>query len=211
VTIVRRRPSCARHRAALLDFVDGRERARDDEALAHLDACRSCEDELVEIALAITALRRIRADAERVEPSPDAWERLRPIAARREAPPWRWHLSLGATVMGAALAAIVAMPLAFGRLTAPGAPIAGDGAPWAVDRPLAAGAGVTRAYDPPAGLLTARVVTLLAGEQGIGRARDARLLTLRPGATDRAELERRARWAQPATSQPMPTRAGTPD
>lgn len=205
------RPSaCPRHRAALLDFVDRREHGPGtDVALAHLDRCRSCETELSEIALLITALRRIQAEVRLVEPSQDAWERVRLVAARRPPAPWRWRMSLGATMAGAALAAVVVMPAAFGRLAAPGPPMAGDGASGTADGPPAAAVAL-RVYDPPAGRLTAGVVTILAGDDGINRPRQARTLTFLPAATDRHEPERARRWPA-TTSEGTPIRAATPD
>ena len=206
--ILRRPSSCAGHRAALLDFVDRRERRPGtDVALAHLDRCRSCEAELTEIALAITALRRIGAEVQLAEPSGDAWERVRQVAARRPAAPWRTRLSLGATLVGAALAVVVVMPAAFGPLAAPGPPIAGDAAPATQDGPSAP---ATRFYDPPAGMLTAQVVTILAGDERINRPREARALTFLPVATDRFEPER-ARVRATTASQEMHTHAATPD
>jgi hypothetical protein len=206
--IFRRRSACAGHRAALLDFIDRRERGPGtDVALAHLDRCRHCETELSEIALAITALRRIRSEVQLAEPSRDAWERVRRVAVRRPAPPWRWRISLGATMVAAALAAVVVMPTAFGSLAAPWPPIAGGDASATLDGSPAGAASATRIYDPPAGTLTARVVTILAGEAGLDRPREARALTFLPAATDRAEVERARRWA--ATSTETLTRAAT--
>lgn len=193
--ILRRPSSCAGHRAALLDFVDRRERGPGtDVALAHLDRCRTCETELTEIALTITVLRRIRAEVQVAEPSGDSWERVRRVAARRPAAPWRWRMSLGATVVAAALAAVVVMPTAFGRLAAPWPPIAAGDAAGTLDGPSRGAAPATRIYDPPAGRLTARVVTILAGDDLIDRPREARALTFLPVATDRFELERATRW-----------------
>jgi len=186
--ILRHPTSCAGHRAALLDFVDRRERRPGtDVALAHLDRCRSCETELTEIALTITVLRRIRAEVQLAEPSGDSWERVRRVAARRPAAPWRWRMSLGATVVAAALAAVVVMPTAFGPLAAQWPPIAGDAAPGAQDGPSAAAAPAPRFYDPPAGMLTAGVVTILAGDERINRPRETLALTFLPVATDRFE------------------------
>lgn len=209
--ILRRRSSCAGHRAALLDFVDRRERGPGtDVALAHLDRCRSCETELSEIALMITVLRRIRAEVQLIEPSREAWERVRRVAAPRPMVPWRWRMSLGATMVGAALAAVLVMPAAFGRLAVPWPPMAGDDASGTLDSPPLDAAPATRFYDPPAGSLTARMVTILAGDDGIDRPRGPRALMLLPAATDRFELERARPWAT-TTSQGIHTHAATPD
>lgn len=211
MTILRRRSSCTGHRAALLGFVDRRERGpATDLALAHLDRCRSCEAELSEIALMITVLRRIRAEAQLVEPSPDAWERVRRVAVRRPVAPWRWRMSLGTTLLGAALAAVMVMPTAFGNLAAPSSPMVGDGGSGTLDFPLAGAAPATRIYDPPAGMLTARIVTILAGDDRIDRPRQARALTSLPVATDRFELERARRWVT-TTGEGLHIHAATPD
>jgi hypothetical protein len=205
---LRRQSACALHRAALLDFIDRRERGSGtDVALAHLDRCRSCETELSEIALAITALRRIRAEVQLAEPSRDAWERVRRVAARRPAAPWRWRVSLGTTVVAAALVAVVVMPTAFGSLAAPWPPIAGGDASATLDGARAGGAPAPRIYDPPARALTARVVTILAGDAGLDRPREARALTFLPAATDRSEVQRARRGAVTITE--TLTRAAT--
>ncbi len=206
-----RRSACAGHRAALLDFIDRRERGPGtDAALAHLDRCRTCETELSEIALMITVLRRIRAEVQVAEPPRDAWERVRRVAARRPVPPWRWRISLGSTVLATALAAIVVMPTAFGSLAAPSPPITGDAAPGTLGGPPAGAAPATRVYDPPPGLLTPRVVTILAGDDRLARPREARALTLLPASTDRFDPEHGRAWTPPAVGE-LRTHAATPD
>jgi hypothetical protein len=97
-------------------------------------------------------------------------------------------MSLGTTMVAAALAAVVVMPTAFGSLAAPWPPIAGGDASATLDGSPAGAA--PRIYDPPAGTLTARVVTILAGDAGLDRRREARALTFLPAATDRSEVER---------------------
>jgi len=207
---LRRQSSCARYRAGLLDFIDRRERGPGtDVALAHLDRCRSCETELSEIALAITALRRIRAEVQRAEPSRDAWDRVRRAAVCRPAAPWRWRMSLGTTMVAAALAAVVVLPTAFGSLAAALPPIAGGDASATLDGSPAGAAPAPRIYDPPAGTLTARIVTILAGDARINLPREARALTFLPAATDRNEVERARRWAVTITE--TLTRAATRD
>lgn len=76
--------SCRRHRVALLDFVAGGVTGpATPAALEHLDRCDRCVSELESTSLAVAALRRIGSEAEAVEPSPDAWPRLRRRVSRR--------------------------------------------------------------------------------------------------------------------------------
>jgi len=82
--VIELRGACERHRPALIDFVDRGDIAPGTaKALAHLDRCSRCTEDLESTLLAITALRRIGDDLARVEPSADAWPRLR---ARLETP-----------------------------------------------------------------------------------------------------------------------------
>jgi len=107
------RSRCLGHRAALLDFVDRREIGPStDAALDHLDRCRACEGELTDIALAITALRRIHHEARDVEPAHDAWLRLRASITRRPAALWRWRMTLGGLMTSATLVGALAGPMA---------------------------------------------------------------------------------------------------
>ena len=110
--MIRRRGSaCARHRAALLDFVDRRETSgATDAALAHLNRCAACEAELADIALAITALRRMAAEARSVRPPDDAWRRLRNRIDRPRTPAWVGRLSLGSLMLTAAVVAMILAP-----------------------------------------------------------------------------------------------------
>lgn len=104
-------PDCDVHRAALLDFVDRREIGPGTRpALDHLDRCRPCEWELEATALAITALRRLWAETERLEPPDDAWARLRVRVDRPRGPLWRWRTSLGGLLVGAGLVAALVAP-----------------------------------------------------------------------------------------------------
>ena len=65
-----RKTACQVHRDVLLDFADGRVGTGETSAaLAHLDSCRACEDELSRVMLAINGLRRIREEVARAEPS----------------------------------------------------------------------------------------------------------------------------------------------
>jgi anti-sigma factor RsiW len=111
---------------ALVDFVDrgvqGRETAA---ALAHLDRCRQCTTELELTAQMITALRRIGAEAARIEPPANSWavlrDHLQRMPARRTAPR-PWHLRLSGSLVSAL---IVAMAFAS----------SGTRAPFAVEAP----------------------------------------------------------------------------
>ena len=108
--------NCRRYRPALVDFIDHGEVVDPDTglALAHLDRCERCTTELEAIVLAITALRRLGDDASRIEPSPDAWPRLRMRLERWR--PIRWPVmspSVG-MVMSMALVAVLVVPLRIG-------------------------------------------------------------------------------------------------
>jgi hypothetical protein len=111
---------CARHRSVLLDFVDrGEIVPGTDKALAHLDRCRRCTDELESTVLTITALRRLGDDVARAEPSPDAWPRLR---ARLDGwRPARWAIMSPSAgmVVSIALVAVLVAPLRVGGAIAP--------------------------------------------------------------------------------------------
>ena len=113
------RGACARHRAALLDFVDhGEIVAGTAPALAHLERCERCTDELESTVLAITALRRFGDELARAEPSPEAWPRLR---ARIETlRPARWAIMSPSAgmVMSIALVAVLVAPFRVGTSTA---------------------------------------------------------------------------------------------
>ena len=118
------RGACARHRAALLDFVDrGEIVASTAPALAHLERCGRCTDELESTVLAITALRRYGDDVGRAEPSPEAWPRLR---ARIESlRPARWAIMSPSAgmVMSIALVAVLVAPLRLGTSSASSTPV----------------------------------------------------------------------------------------
>ncbi len=109
--IGRRRPACARHRAVLLDLVDRQEPSpATDDALAHLDRCRACEAELVEVSLTSLALRRLWVDARAVQPPEQAWPAVRNRLGRPAAPAWRTRVPMAGLVVGAALVALVLGP-----------------------------------------------------------------------------------------------------
>ena len=114
------RGQCARHRAALLDFVDRAEIAPGTaQALAHLDRCGRCTDDLESTVLTITALRRFGDDLARIEPSPEAWPRLRARLDRwRPRRPAFMSPSAG-MVMSMAIVAVLVVPLQIGGAVAP--------------------------------------------------------------------------------------------
>ena len=104
--------TCRRHRSALFDFVDRGEISPGTAlALAHLDRCDRCTDELETTVLAITALRRLGEDAARMEPSADAWPRLRARIDRWRAPRWRFTSPTAGAVMSMAIVALLVVPL----------------------------------------------------------------------------------------------------
>ncbi|MFL5750277.1 MAG: hypothetical protein ACJ76W_06345 [Chloroflexota bacterium] len=110
--------ACGRHRAALLDFVDrGEIVPSTGQALAHLERCGRCTNELESTVLTMTALRRYGDELARLEPSPDAWPRLR---ARLEGlRPTRWAIMSPSTgmVMSIALVAVLVAPLRVGTFS----------------------------------------------------------------------------------------------
>jgi hypothetical protein len=106
--IGRIRGTCAVHQAALIDFADRRERtAATSPALAHLEWCRSCEDELAAIVRTIAGLRRLADSVSGAEPGREAWPMLRDRVTRPEPPPWRWRYPLGGLIATAAVALLV--------------------------------------------------------------------------------------------------------
>ena len=112
--ILRRAGSCRTHRAALLDFLETRDRTAAAAALEHLDRCRACEDELAAEARVIVALRRLGDDAAAAEPSADAWPRLRARIVASSPVRWLWPAKIGGMVSATMLVAVLVAPLAFG-------------------------------------------------------------------------------------------------
>jgi hypothetical protein len=123
------RGPCARHRPALLDFVD-----RGDivpgtaNALGHLDRCGRCTEELESMVLTITALRRLGDDIAEAEPEPDAWPRLRARLDRLNPKRWVIMSPSAGMVMSVALVAVLVAPLQLGGPTSPRSPSAGASA-----------------------------------------------------------------------------------
>lgn len=109
------RRTCERHRLALLDFVDrGEIVAGTGDALAHLDRCGRCTEELESTVLAITALRRFGDDLALTEPSPDAWPRLRTRLEGLRPKRWAIMSPSAGLVMSVALVAVLVAPLRLG-------------------------------------------------------------------------------------------------
>jgi hypothetical protein len=107
--------ACARHRSALVDFVDHAEiRPATSAALAHLDRCTRCTADLEALVQTITALRRLGDEAGRVEPEADAWPRLRDRLTRWRPSSWRIMTPLAGSAMSLALVALLIVPLRFG-------------------------------------------------------------------------------------------------
>jgi hypothetical protein len=107
--------ACARHRSALVDFVDHAEIGpATGAALAHLDRCGRCTADLEAIVQTITALRRLGDEAGRLEPEGDSWPRLRDRLTRWRPAPWKIMTPLAGSVMSLALVAVLIVPLRFG-------------------------------------------------------------------------------------------------
>jgi hypothetical protein len=106
---------CLVHRAALFDFVDGLPRSQATRpALAHLERCRACEDDLAGIVRTVAALRRLGRAVGATEPPGDGWVNLRSTAERP--PERRW--ATGGSVAGPllALSIVTAMTVHLGGL-----------------------------------------------------------------------------------------------
>lgn len=101
---------CRPHRAALEALVEHGE--RDDAtpaALDHLGICSTCEAELTELALTVSALRHVGREL-RLAPVPaPSPRRVAALAAPRRGP-WSWRLQVGGLLTGAAIAALVVLP-----------------------------------------------------------------------------------------------------
>jgi len=121
------RPACSIHRAALVDFVDRRDRESVPRAaLAHLERCSECEFELTDLALTVAALRRLADDVAAVEPSTEAWPAvLARIDGRRSVevhrPSLFGSLLIRVGFAGALVAAVLAIVLG-GQLAPRGGP-----------------------------------------------------------------------------------------
>jgi hypothetical protein len=105
--------SCSRHRPVLVDFVDrGEVSPATGRALAHLERCARCTEAIESTVLTLTALRRMGDELRSVEPSADAWPRLR---ARITG--WRRPAAmspLAGIAMSMAIVAVMIMPFRLG-------------------------------------------------------------------------------------------------
>ena len=181
--ITRMPRSCGTHRAALLDFVDRQERTPATAgALAHLERCRACEDELAGIVRTVAALRRLGEAVARAEPAAEAWPRLRDRVGRPNPAAWRWRLSLGGLMMSTAAVALLTIGgIVPGPL--PGSTRFTDGA--------GATSSVDRRYDSPPGLLTVGMIDAIAGTDvsRLARLRSSEF-HISPSSVDRDERDR---------------------
>jgi anti-sigma factor RsiW len=98
--------SCSRYRPLLVDFVDHGEVGPETRAaFNHLDGCNHCTEAIESTMLTITALRRLSDEVADVDPSPDAWPRL-----RLRITGWRRRPAVMSPLAGVAMSfAIVAM------------------------------------------------------------------------------------------------------
>jgi hypothetical protein len=83
---------CARHRDALLDFIDRRELAPGTTRPRPPARCRPARGRLEATAMAVATLRRLHREARAVEPPAEAWL-LRPTDGPPRGPVWRWRTS----------------------------------------------------------------------------------------------------------------------
>ena len=124
-----RHGGCSAHRAALLDFVDARDRSTVPRAaLAHLERCRRCESEMTELALTVTALRRLAGDVASVEPT-TAWPALLariddPALADATRPSTLMSLLIRAGMAGALAISVFAVAVGGPLSPRPAAPLA---------------------------------------------------------------------------------------
>ncbi len=101
--------ACRRHRTALIDFVDRRERGpKTPAALDHLARCERCEREMAEFALTIVALRRAGRELAAVPvPCADVARVVPPTPRPRG---WSWRLQVGSLLTCAAIVGLVVLP-----------------------------------------------------------------------------------------------------
>ena len=189
--------ACATHQAALLEFAERLERTPGTAAaLAHLERCRRCEDELAGIVRTLAGLRRLADAVATVEPGQETWPRLRERVTRREPTAWRGHQSLGG-LMAMAVVALFVMP------SIGGAPVVRLASP--VEAP-AQSVVEYRYYESPAGSLTAEMVNAIAGQDVSKRARlRSTIFHTAPSSVDRDEPSLTSgRLAAPGDGAGMP-------
>jgi hypothetical protein len=101
--------ACRRHRTALIDFVDRRERGpRTPAALDHLERCERCERDMAAYALTIVALRRAGRELAAVPVPVADVARVVPPTPRPKG--WSWRLQVGGLLTGAAIVGILVLP-----------------------------------------------------------------------------------------------------
>jgi hypothetical protein len=204
--IRRRGDPCARHRPALLDWVEHRvEGPLTPPAFDHLERCRRCEEELTDIAQTVIALRRLAARAAALEPRADGWRHLR---ERLDPPRRQPRLVLRARwgLIGSMFAPAIVAVLAL-RIAVPGAPVgamllddglAGPSSSIGAPRPL---------YESGPRRLTEGIVLILASRT---RNSDGPAIwpAVTPTSTDRRDIPPTAHRVV-APSESTPPRAAT--
>ncbi len=133
---------CARHRTALLEVAAGRPLdASLANAVDHAGRCRACEDELAAATLLMIGLGRLRGEAGRAEPPPNAWMDLRERIRPGPSLPWLRRSPMGGLLMSLGLVVALVGPLA---MSSGGSLPGSDGDP---SIPVVTGAG-SNAIDP---------------------------------------------------------------
>ena len=117
MTAVRESPDCRRHADALLDLADPSTPTTDSSAaLDHIEWCRTCADELQDLALAIIAMRRFGEDPPAAARSSEVWPtinaRIVNGRAAAAAAAWRWRASLAGLVTSTMMVAALVGPTA---------------------------------------------------------------------------------------------------
>jgi predicted anti-sigma-YlaC factor YlaD len=107
--------SCRRHRPALLELLDGRRSPATAEALLHLDRCSRCEEELSLTALTLAALRRLAAEARRVQPPEGGWRVVRNRIERPAPTPWAAPVGLAKSLVSVGVLLTVVTPVWLSR------------------------------------------------------------------------------------------------
>jgi predicted anti-sigma-YlaC factor YlaD len=107
--------NCRRHRPALLELLDGRRSSATAEALLHLDRCSRCEEELSLTALTLAALRRLAAEARRVQPPSGGWHVVRSRIERPPSTPWAAPVGLAKSLVSVGVLLTVMTPVWLSR------------------------------------------------------------------------------------------------
>ena len=189
--------ACATHQAALLEFAERLERTPETAAaLAHLERCRRCEDELAGIVRTLAGLRRLADAVAHVEPGQETWPRLRERVTRREPSTWHGHQALGGLMAMAVVALFVMPSIGGGPVIKPTSPIVAPAQPVVE----------YRYYESPAGALTEGMVNAIAGQDVSKRARlRSAIFHIAPSSVDRDERSlTSSRLAAPGDGSGMP-------